>query len=272
LGRVRIRALNWLYKNVLMKDVTVHLDRARESVGLPAKGQDFFSAALSPFLYLQGTTPSFEYPRRDLPSQVHFIGTFLPPAPADFTPPSWWTDLDRGQPVVHVTQGTVATEASDLLLPTIQALADEDVLLVATTGGQPVETITLNPIPANVRIESFIPHAHLLPHVDVMVTNGGFNGVQIALANGVPIITAGQTEEKPEICARVEWSGTGINLKTSTPTSAQIRDAVKTVLASPSYKQKAQQMKMEIDLYNSSVIAVGLLEKLAATKQPVWNK
>lgn len=272
LGRVRIRALNWLSKNVLMKDVTVHLDRARESVGLPAKGQDFFSAALSPFLYLQGTTPSFEYPRRDLPSQVHFIGTFLPPAPADFTPPSWWTDLDRGQPVVHVTQGTVATEASDLLLPTIQALADEDVLLVATTGGQPVETITLNPIPANVRIESFIPHAHLLPHVDVMVTNGGFNGVQIALANGVPIITAGQTEEKPEICARVEWSGTGINLKTSTPTSAQIRDAVKTVLASPSYKQKAQQMKMEIDLYNSSVIAVGLLEKLAATKQPVWNK
>lgn len=272
LGRVRIRALNWLSKNVLMKDVRVHLDRARESVGLPAKGQDFFSAALSPFLYLQGTTPSFEYPRRDLPSQVHFIGTFLPPAPADFTPPSWWTDLDRGQPVVHVTQGTVATEASDLLLPTIQALADEDVLLVATTGGQPVETITLNPIPANVRIESFIPHAHLLPHVDVMVTNGGFNGVQIALANGVPIITAGQTEEKPEICARVEWSGTGINLKTSTPTSAQIRDAVKTVLASPSYKQKAEQMKMEIDLYNSSVIAVGLLEKLAATKQPVWNK
>jgi len=272
LGRVRIGALNWLSKNVLMKDVTVHLDRARESVGLPAKGQDFFSAALSPFLYLQGTTPSFEYPRRDLPSQVHFIGTFLPPAPADFTPPSWLTDLDRGQPVVHVTQGTVATEASDLLLPTIQALADEDVLLVATTGGQPVETITLNPIPANVRIESFLPHAHLLPHVDVMVTNGGFNGVQIALANGVPIITAGQTEEKPEICARVEWSGTGINLKTSRPTSAQIRDAVKTVLASPSYKQKAQQMKMEIDLYNSSVIAVGLLEKLAATKQPVWNK
>jgi hypothetical protein len=43
-------------------------------------------------------------------------------------------------------------------------------------------------------------------------------------------------------------------------------------LASPSYKQKAQQMKMEIDLYNSSVIAVGLLEKLAATKQPVWNQ
>lgn len=272
LGHLKTRGLNWLSRNVLMRDVTRHLDQMRESVNLPAKGQDFFSAALSPFLYLQGTTPSFEYPRRDLPPQVHFIGTFLLPAPTNFSAPSWWTDLKTDKPVVHVTQGTVATEANDLLVPTVQALADEDVLVVATTGGQPIEVISLDPIPANVRIESFIPHAHLLPHVDVMVTNGGFNGVQIALANGVPMVVAGQTEEKPEICARVEWSGVGINLKTSTPTPTQIRDAVKTVLSSSSFKQNVQQMKMEIDLYNSPVIAVGLLEKLAVTKQPVLSK
>ncbi|MBW4566325.1 MAG: glycosyltransferase [Mojavia pulchra JT2-VF2] len=272
LGQLKTRGLNWLSRNVLMKDVTRHLDQRRESVSLSPKGQDFFSAALSPFLYLQGTTPSFEYPRRDLPPQVHFIGTFLPPVPTNFSAPSWWTDLNTNKPVVHVTQGTVATQANELLVPTIQALVDEDVLVVATTGGQPIEAINLDPIPANARIESFISHVHLLPHVDVMVTNGGFNGVQIALANGVPMVAAGQTEEKPEICARVEWSGVGINLKTSTPTSTQIRNAVKTVLASPRYKQKAQEMKMEIDLYNSPVIAAGLLEKLAATKQPVFSK
>jgi MGT family glycosyltransferase len=272
LGPLKLQSLNWLAKNVLLKDVTVYLDRVRESVALPAKKQDFFSATLSPFLYLQGTVPAFEYPRRDLPPQVHFIGAVLPPAPAQFTPPSWWADLNSNKPVVHVTQGTIATEASDLLVPTLQSLADEDVLVVATTGGPAIETIKLNPIPANVRLESFLPHAHLLPHVDVMVTNGGFNGVQIALANGVPMVTAGQTEEKPEICARVAWSGTGINLKTSTPTAAQIRGAVKAVLASPSYKQKAQQMQREIELYNPPAIAAALLEKLAATKQPVLSK
>ena len=270
LGRLRIQGLNWLSRNVLMKDVTVYLDRIRQTVGLPAKRQDFFSAALSPFLYLQGTTPSFEYPRSDLPPQIHFTGTFIPPASADFTPPSWWPDLDGDQPTVFVTQGTVATEDSNLLVPTILALADEEMLVVATSG-QPIENFNLNPIPANTRIESFIPYTHLLPHVDVMVTNAGFNGVQIALANGVPMVTAGQTEEKPEICARVEWSGVGINLKTSTPTSSQIRDAVKAVLASPSYKQKAQKMKKEIGSYNSPAIAVGLLEHLAATKQPVFS-
>lgn len=266
-GRLRIQGLNWLSKNVLMRDVTVYLDRMRQSVGLRAKRQDFFSAALSPFLYLQGSTPSFEYPRSDLPSQIHFTGTFIPPASADFTPPSWWSDLDKNRPTVFVTQGTVATEANNLLLPTIQALADEEMLVIATTGGQPIQNLNLDPMPANTRIESFIPYTHLLPHIDVMVTNAGFNGVQIALANGVPMVTAGQTEEKPEICARVEWSGVGINLKTSTPTSSQIRDAVKAVLASPSYKQNAQKIKKEISSYNSPVLAVGLLEKLAATKQ-----
>jgi len=203
-GQLRNAGLNWLSKNVLMRDVSTYLDQVRTRVGLLPKGQDFFAAALSPFLYLQGTTPSFEYPRRDLPPQVHFIGTFLPPLVADFVPPAWWQELQSETPVVHVTQGTVATEASDLIEPTLQALANKAVLVVATTGGRAIKGLNLKTIPANVRLEQFIPHTHLLPHVDVMVTNGGFNGVQMALANGVPLVMAGQTEEKLEICARVQ--------------------------------------------------------------------
>ena len=270
-GKLRIQGLNWLTKNILMKDVTVYLDRKRQSVGLPAKKQDFLSAALSPFLYLQGTVPSFEYPRSDLPPQIHFTGTSIPPAPSDFTPPSWWSDLDKDLPVIFVTQGTVATEASNLLIPTIEALADEEMLVVVTTAGRSVADLNLKSIPANTRIETFIPYSHLLPHVDVMVTNAGYNGVQTALANGVPLVTAGQTEDKPEICARVEWSGVGVDLKTSTPTPTQIREAVKTILQSPVYRQNALKMKQEISSYDSPKIAVDLLEKLAATKQPVLN-
>jgi UDP:flavonoid glycosyltransferase YjiC (YdhE family) len=268
-GRWQIKGLNWLSKNLLMKDVTIYLDHKRQSIGLPPKKQDFFSAALSPFLYLQGTIPSFEYPRSDLPPQIHFTGTFIPPISLDFTPPSWWSDLDQDIPIVFVTQGTVATDASNLLVPTIQALADEEMLIIATTGGQPFEKLNFNSIPTNTRIESFIPYTNLLPHVDVMVTNAGFNGVQIALANGVPLVTAGQTEDKPEICARVEWSGVGINLKTITPTPSQIRKAVKTILTSPNYRQNALKMKQEISSYNSTAIAVNLLEQLAVTKQPI---
>lgn len=272
LGTLRNCVLNGLLNNVLMRDVNLYLDQRRGSVGLSAKRQNFFTAALSPFLYLQGTTPSFEYPRSDLPPQIHFIGTFLSSPPADFVPPVWWQDLQSGIPVVHVTQGTVATQASDLIVPTIQALANEAVLVVATTGGQPLESLNLESVPANVRLEPFIPHAHLLPLVDVMVTNGGFNGVQMALANGVPLVTAGQTEEKPEICARVQWTETGIDLRTSTPTPTQIRDAVTKILASPNYKKTAQKFQKETGLYDSSALAATLLEKLAVTKQPILRQ
>ena len=108
--QLRNSRLNWLSKNVLMRDVCIYLDQVRLRVGLPQKGQDFFGAALSPFLYLQGTTPpSFEYPRRDLPPQIHFIGSSLQLPSTDFVPPAWWQDLQSETPVVHVTQGTIAT-------------------------------------------------------------------------------------------------------------------------------------------------------------------
>ena len=271
-GQLRNAGLNWLSKNVLMRDVSIYLDQVRTRLGLARKGQDFFGAALSPFLYLQGTTPSFEYPRRDLPPQIHFIGSSLQLPVADFVPPPWWHDLQSEMPVVHVTQGTIATEASDLIVPTLQALANEAVLVVATTGGQAIKGLNVSSIPANVRLEQFIPHAQLLPHIDVMVTNGGFNGVQMALANGVPLVTAGQTEEKPEICARVQWTGTGIDLKTNTPTPTQIRAAVQKVLGSPHYQQNAQRFQAEIKLCDSSKRAAMLLETLAVTKQPILRK
>jgi UDP:flavonoid glycosyltransferase YjiC (YdhE family) len=179
--------------------------------------------------------------------------------------------MNCGKPVIHVTQGTVATEVDDLIAPTLQALADEDVLVVAATGGKPIESLKLAPLPANARVEPFIPYYHLLPHVDVMVTNGGYNGVQAALAFGIPMVVAGQTEEKPEICARVEWAGVGINLKTKTPTPRQIKNAVKKILHSPDYRQKAQLIQADIARYDAPIRAAKLLEQLAATKQPVFG-
>ncbi|HEY9640025.1 MAG TPA: nucleotide disphospho-sugar-binding domain-containing protein [Coleofasciculaceae cyanobacterium] len=268
LGRLRNRFLNGLLQQVLFRDVTAHMNKLRVKFGLPASSKPFFDN-LSPFLYLAGTVPSFEYPRQDLPPQVHFIGPLLSLPSTEFVPPSWWSDLQGDKPVVHVTQGTVATEASNLIVPTLQALADEAVLVVATTGGQAIEGLNLQSIPANVRLEQFIPHAHLLPHVDVMVTNGGFNGVQMALAQGVPLVAAGQTEDKPEICARIEWTGVGINLKTKTPTPDQIKHAVRKVLTDANYKNKAKDLQLEISQYKTSELAATLLEQLALTQQPI---
>ncbi len=101
-------------------------------------------------------------------------------------------------------------------------------------------------MPANTRLERFVPHDLLLPHVDVMVTNGGYGGVQQALANGVPLVVAGDSEDKPEVAARVQWSGTGINLHTGRPSQAMVARAVRRVLARDSYRRRARELQAEI--------------------------
>ena len=79
----------------------------------------------------------------------------------------------------------------------------------------------------------------LLPSVDVMITNGGYGAVQRALMTGVPLIVAGNTEDKPEVAARVEWFGVGVNLRTGTPSAGEVRHAVRTVLNDASYRHAA---------------------------------
>ena len=101
-------------------------------------------------------------------------------------------------------------------------------------------------LPANVRLERFIPHDVLLPHVDVMVTNGGYGGVQQALAHGVPLVVAGDSEEKPEVAARVRWSGAGIDLRTGRPSPDQVAEAVRRVLTEPTFRARARALQAEI--------------------------
>lgn len=268
LGRLRNGVLNWVFDQVLMRDLTVHMNTIRASLGLPPIQKSFFDVTLSPFLQLQGTVPGFEYPRSDLPPQVHFVGPLLPSPPANFTFPTWWDQLKGNRPVILATQGTVANDKPEnLIVPTLQALANEDVLVIAMTGGTPIK---LAQYPPNAIIEQeYIPFSHLLPHVDIMVSNGGSGGVHMGLANGVPLVVAGQTDGKSETCARVQWSAVGIDLKTNNPKPKQIKDAVKKILTSSQYRQKAKLLQAEIACYDAPTLAATLLEQLVATQQPV---
>lgn len=87
LGRLRNRALRALTANVLFREVSAELTRQRASLGLgPRK---FAGVEVSPYLFLEGTVPGFEYPLSDLPPQVHFIGALLADPPADTILPAW---------------------------------------------------------------------------------------------------------------------------------------------------------------------------------------
>ncbi len=268
LGRIRNRLLNGLVFRVFLRGIDREVNQFRATLGLPPSDYSFMEMETRQSdLHLQTTIPAFEFPRSDLPDHVHFIGALLPEPSTEFTEPSWWHELNDDRPVILVTQGTVATHLDDLLNPTIAGLADENMLVVGTLSNKSVDEVKPNPLPENVRLEPFIPFAHLLPYVDVMVTNGGYGGVHFALAHGVPLVVAGQSEDKVEVNLRVGWSGVGINLKTSRPTPKQVREAVKEVLRTEQYKGRAQAMQRDIAKFDSATKGAELIEELVATKQ-----
>lgn len=181
---------------------------------------------------------------------MRFVGPLRLDASSDATLPSWWDEFDGSRPVVHVTQGTLANaNLGRLMVPTLHALAREDVLVVASTGGRPASDLfdrLAGPLPDNARVAEFLPYDRLLPRTQLMVTNGGYGGVQQALAYGVPLVVAGTTEDKPEVAGRVAWSGAGINLRSGSPSRHRIRRAVRSALWNAEYAAQAKRLQVQI--------------------------
>lgn len=260
-GHLRNRVLNTMGQAMVLAPVAKAAREVRRDLGLPPtriRGVEF---GLSRYLHIQLCPSGFEYPRSDLPSYVHFVGAPVPSTPAGFEPPSWWPRLSESKHVVLVTQGTVANDPTDLLAPSLEGLAGRDVFVVATTGG--ADPDVLGDPPPNAVVERFVPYSALVPHVDVMVSNGGFGSVQLAIAHGVPMVVAGTSEDKKEVTAHVGWSGVGINLRTSRPTPNAVAAAVARVLKEPEFRDRTLALRRQTENPQPAVAAADLLEGLA---------
>ena len=103
-----------------------------------------------------------------------------------------------------VTQGTIFNRDFDQLVrPTLDALADHDVLVVRDrrpAAGR------LGVLPPNARGAELLVLRPALPKTDVFVTNAGYGGAQYALSHGVPIVAAGRARTSRSLDAR-QWAG-----------------------------------------------------------------
>lgn len=271
-GTMRNRFLEKFASNVLFKDIIDYRNKVRAQFNLAPDMSGLFDGMIKgSVLYLQGTVSEFEYPRSNMPDNVRFIGPLLPTAPAHVQLPDWWNEMvNTDKPVVHVSQGTIATDPYELIIPTIYGLADMDVLTIVSSKTLPDGM--RKRLPANVRVADFLPYSELMQHVDVYVTNGGYGGVHYALAEGVPIVVAGTTEDKPEVSNRIQWSGAGINLKCTQPSSLDVRLAVKKILRRGSYKEAAARISKSIKKQDAATEAAKLIAQVAVENETTQAK
>ena len=222
LGRLRDGLLRPLVMGAAEKVMGPRIAELRSAKGLaPVRNADAFFRRAP--LMLVATAEPFEYHHGDWGDDIMMIGAcaWEPPAEA----PVWLDALDR--PVVLVTTSSEFQDDGALVRTALRALADEPVSVVATMpAGVPEDLV----VPANARVERFVPHGPVLERAAVVVTHGGMGGTQKALAHGVPVCAVPFGRDQLEVARRVEVSGSGTRLPAARLDAERLRAAVRTAM------------------------------------------
>jgi UDP:flavonoid glycosyltransferase YjiC (YdhE family) len=251
------------YDEIVFGPVGSTLNAQLGRIGIAPLHMNLYDAMVElPDAYLQLTVPSFEFPRRELPPSVRFVGP-LPITPNQAPVPAFAHDLDGSRKTVLITQGTLTNDDfSELVLPAIEALAGQpDILVMVTTGGRSVDALP-GPFPENVRVAEYLPFEWAMSKIDAFVTNGGYGSLNQALSFGVPVVTAGTVADRGDVGARVAWAGTGINLATNAPTPDALRSAVRRVLDQPQFRERAALFAEEARSIDTRSTVLGILDRL----------
>ncbi|KAI2777984.1 glycosyltransferase family 1 protein [Daldinia loculata] len=290
-GRVRNADLwerSWERKASYLTALLV--TKMREAGANPPVDEIFLSGAnyLCHDTILQLGVPGFEYPRSDWPPGFKFAGLVQgpPPSSKSGTQPSshtpardskipnfpWWSELTSNtalstllpsdprraakKKVIVVAQGTIEINPYDLIVPTLHAFANRsDVLVVAILGWKDANLSSYGvdiEIPPNARIADYLSYDAALAHADVWVHNAGFGAVNHGIANGVPMVVAGEGMDKTENSRRVAWSGIGVDLGCAKPSVEQVRGGVERVLEDERFTKRVRELRkqsQEIDCF-----------------------
>ncbi|KAK1986940.1 hypothetical protein LZ30DRAFT_581044 [Colletotrichum cereale] len=256
-GRLRNAVLQELVEKGPMKPMIDSWQEAMEKMGCTNTPNTrlFRCGYTAHDVTLQLCSASLEYPISDLPPSVEFISVLPRKAPSpDYRYPTWWSEVERTQQdnkyrhVVFVSQGTVNSDYSNLVLPTIKAFANrQDVLVVAALGTRGARLPADVAVPPNARVLDYMPYDTILEYSDVFVSNAGYGALTHAVRNGVPVVLAGESEEKIEVTMRAVYAGLGVSLATQRPTAEQVREGVEEVLRDTKYRKAALKLKSEND-------------------------
>lgn len=233
LGRIRDALVRPLVTGAVEKLMLPGINSVRADISggtlPPVRNVDeFFRTAP---LLLVTTSQPFEYPHPDWGPDVRMIGAleWEPPAP----PPAWLQD--GTEPLVLVTTSSEYQADEAIVRAALAGLADEPFTVVATLpaadagsagSGRAPQADGFGPVPANGRLEHFVPHGPVLERAAVAITHGGMGATQKALSKGVPVVVVPFGRDQHEVAARVVAADAGVRLSRKRLTPERLRAAV----------------------------------------------
>ena len=117
-------------------------------------------------------------------------------------------------------------------------------------------------MPANARVERWVPQAEVMRTAAAMVGHGGSGSTLSALAAGVPQALVPLFVDGPANAARVAELGAGIALDGPAAVAAELAPAVRRVLGDPAHRAAARAVADEIAALPPVDDAVAVLQSL----------
>ena len=255
LGAARDRVLNRIPRRFLAVGLPV-LNKARAEQGL-APLNVWAAQLLGARAICVMTSPDLDFSSRArLPANVHYVGPAFEPYPQEWSSP--WPE-SNGDPLVLVSFSTSYMDQRALAQRVLDALAPLPVRALLTAGPA-LDTTSLS-IPANARTVGFVPHRTVLPHASLVITHAGWQTVNAALADGVPLLCIPDGRDQPDNAARVVACGAGRRISKRASTR-KLRGTIAEALGDPTLKRGASVMADALARSDGAVSIVEMLERL----------
>jgi MGT family glycosyltransferase len=221
---------------------TPELDTLRCAYGLPP---DPALVMLYRYLYLACLPPALVSPDLAIPPTVQFLHPISCNQSGDEGLPTWGAQLPE-RPTVHASLGTIFHRTPGVFRAILDGLRDEPLNLILAVG-RDQDPAQFGPQPPHVFIERSIPHTILLPYCDVVITHGGFSSIMACFNQGLPMVliprAGGDQRGNAHRCAAL---GLGRIIAPDQRTPESIREAVLEVLGNRRYRERAEQMRDEM--------------------------
>ncbi|MFI5606239.1 glycosyltransferase [Amycolatopsis sp. NPDC051903] len=163
--------------------------------------------------------------------------------PADL--PAGVANRDRSRPLVYLTLGTTPMSQAHLLTSAITGLAALDADVLVATGPS-VDVAALGEVPANVRLEAWVPQSELLPHVDLVVHHGGSGTTMGAFSAGAPQLVLPQGADQFTNAEAVVTAGAGERLLGDEVTAEAVGEKARRLLTDPAVADAVRALAAEV--------------------------